>query len=412
MGGSGNATAAGGAARPYTRPVDAEAFAEHLRFPRGRGHVPAGSFRGAAGGAACGDLVRDRRARRGRPRGRRRLRGLGLRRRRRGRLGRRGAGARRARPGRRPRRGARTSPPSSAGSPRASSTRPSWPPTRSTPPWAPPSPPARRVPGGPAAHARGHERRRRLGGGRAARRARGPRGGRGHARAVARPGQRRRGVVLLGPRRPRWPASVAHGMGLPHLTLDLREAFRAGVVDPFLADHAAGLTPNPCVRCNGAVRLDAMVALRRPPRRRRPGHRPLRARHAGRPAARRGRSRQGPELHAGRARAGARCARLRFPLGELTKPEVRALAARRGPARGRQARVPGPVLPRRHRQGRVPGAARAARRPPRGRGRPRRARAAGATAARTTSPSASARGWAWPPPSRSTCSPPTSRPTR
>ncbi|HYF26055.1 MAG TPA: iron-sulfur cluster assembly scaffold protein, partial [Baekduia sp.] len=55
--------------------------------------------------------------------------------------------------------------------------------------------------------------------------------------------------------------SVAHRMGLAHLTLDLRDAFRAGVVDPWLADHAAGLTPNPCVRCNGAVRLDAMVAL-------------------------------------------------------------------------------------------------------------------------------------------------------
>ncbi|HWT21991.1 MAG TPA: iron-sulfur cluster assembly scaffold protein, partial [Solirubrobacteraceae bacterium] len=38
--------------------MDAEAFAEHLRFPEGRGHAPAGSFRGVAGGAACGDLVR------------------------------------------------------------------------------------------------------------------------------------------------------------------------------------------------------------------------------------------------------------------------------------------------------------------------------------------------------------------
>ena len=54
---------------------------------------------------------------------------------------------------------------------------------------------------------------------------------------------------------------VAHDLGLPHFTLDLREEFRAGVVDPWLADHAAGLTPNPCVRCNGHVRLDAMLAF-------------------------------------------------------------------------------------------------------------------------------------------------------
>ena len=42
----------------YTRRVDAEAFAEHLQFPRGRGHVPPASCSGSAGGAACGDLIR------------------------------------------------------------------------------------------------------------------------------------------------------------------------------------------------------------------------------------------------------------------------------------------------------------------------------------------------------------------
>ena len=63
--------------------------------------------------------------------------------------------------------------------------------------------------------------------------------------------------------------ALAHGMGLPHLTLDLRDEFRAGVVEPWLADHAAGLTPNPCVRCNGHVRLDAMLDLADAPRRRR-----------------------------------------------------------------------------------------------------------------------------------------------
>ncbi|HYI19603.1 MAG TPA: iron-sulfur cluster assembly scaffold protein, partial [Solirubrobacteraceae bacterium] len=38
--------------------MDAEAFREHLEYPRGRGDVPPASFRGTAGGAACGDLVR------------------------------------------------------------------------------------------------------------------------------------------------------------------------------------------------------------------------------------------------------------------------------------------------------------------------------------------------------------------
>ncbi len=55
--------------------------------------------------------------------------------------------------------------------------------------------------------------------------------------------------------------ALAHGMGMPHLSIDLRSEFRAGVIDHWLSDHAAGLTPNPCVRCNGQVRLDAMLEL-------------------------------------------------------------------------------------------------------------------------------------------------------
>jgi tRNA-specific 2-thiouridylase len=55
--------------------------------------------------------------------------------------------------------------------------------------------------------------------------------------------------------------ALAHRMGIPHVTLDLRERFRAEVVDRFLDGYAAGRTPNPCVRCNGEVRFDAMLEL-------------------------------------------------------------------------------------------------------------------------------------------------------
>jgi tRNA-specific 2-thiouridylase len=129
--------------------------------------------------------------------------------------------------------------------------------------------------------------------------------------------------------------ALAHGMGIPHLTLDLREEFRAGVVQPFLDDHAAGVTPNPCVRCNGHVRLDAMLELAE-----RLGA------VAGLATGHYARVRDGL-LHTAAdpakdqsymlaATAPATLARLRFPLGELTKPEVRALAERAGlPVAGR-----------------------------------------------------------------------------
>ena len=97
-------------------------------------------------------------------------------------------------------------------------------------------------------------------------------------------------------------------MGLPHLTLDLREEFRAGVVSPFLDDHAAGLTPNPCVRCNGHVRLDAMIDLARrarAPTRSRPATTPASPATRDGPLLRaRRRPGEGPELHARRAGAG------------------------------------------------------------------------------------------------------------
>ncbi len=48
---------------------------------------------------------------------------------------------------------------------------------------------------------------------------------------------------------------VADVIGIPHYTLDFREVFAREVVDPFVADYARGLTPNPCIRCNERVRF-------------------------------------------------------------------------------------------------------------------------------------------------------------
>ena len=54
---------------------------------------------------------------------------------------------------------------------------------------------------------------------------------------------------------------ACHARGLPHVALDLREAFRTTVVRPFVDGYAAGETPNPCTRCNGAFRLHELVGF-------------------------------------------------------------------------------------------------------------------------------------------------------
>jgi tRNA-specific 2-thiouridylase len=52
---------------------------------------------------------------------------------------------------------------------------------------------------------------------------------------------------------------TCHSLGLPHVTLDLREEFRRAVVTPFVDGYAAGLTPNPCGTCNGQFRFGALL---------------------------------------------------------------------------------------------------------------------------------------------------------
>jgi tRNA-specific 2-thiouridylase len=122
--------------------------------------------------------------------------------------------------------------------------------------------------------------------------------------------------------------ALAHRMGIPHITLDLRDEFRQQVVDDFVAQHEAGGTPNPCVRCNGLVRFGEMLAL-------------ADALGADRLAtghyAQIDRDDQGPLLVAAvdqnkdQAYMLARLTpgqldKLWFPLGEIEKPQVRAIA--------------------------------------------------------------------------------------
>jgi tRNA-specific 2-thiouridylase len=122
--------------------------------------------------------------------------------------------------------------------------------------------------------------------------------------------------------------ALAHRMGLPHVTLDVRAGFRSEVVQDFVDELGAGRTPNPCVRCNGHVRFDAMLDYARAA-----GAARLATGHYARIA----RDAHGPLVRAAAdpakdqaymlARLSPRdLDRVWFPLGELEKPQVRELA--------------------------------------------------------------------------------------
>jgi tRNA-uridine 2-sulfurtransferase len=125
---------------------------------------------------------------------------------------------------------------------------------------------------------------------------------------------------------------VAHSLGIPHFTLDLEADFRRRVVARFIDGYAEGQTPNPCILCNGEVRLAAMLDLAQ-----RLGATRLLTGHYARIVE----DAEGPLLAAGADAAKDQSymlaalpldllGRLGFPLTDMTKDEVRAVAARHG----------------------------------------------------------------------------------
>ncbi len=54
-------------------------------------------------------------------------------------------------------------------------------------------------------------------------------------------------------------AAVAGQLGFPHQTLDLCQEFRSKVIQPFIAEYERGRTPNPCVGCNRTMKFGALL---------------------------------------------------------------------------------------------------------------------------------------------------------
>jgi tRNA-uridine 2-sulfurtransferase len=126
--------------------------------------------------------------------------------------------------------------------------------------------------------------------------------------------------------------ATCHSLGLPHVTLDLREEFRRAVVDPFVLGYERGETPNPCIQCNGGFRFARLLAFAR-----RAGADTLATGHYARIVEHRGRLLLARGLDPEKDQSymlarvdPAKLERISFPLGTQTKGETRAEAERAG----------------------------------------------------------------------------------
>ena len=126
---------------------------------------------------------------------------------------------------------------------------------------------------------------------------------------------------------------VADHLGIEHHVFNFGEDFTRDVIDPYVASHQAGRTPNPCIECNRHLKFDRLlrradalgfdhVAT---------GHH-VRIGHdaAGRPHLQRGHDVAKDQSYVLYVVPGSVLERVSFPIGHVTKDEVRAEAARLG----------------------------------------------------------------------------------
>jgi len=125
---------------------------------------------------------------------------------------------------------------------------------------------------------------------------------------------------------------VAAELGIAYYVLDYTDDFKDGVVDHFIHDYASGQTPNPCIECNRTVKFDRLlgrldefdtdVLVT--------GHHARVSEEDGVFSLLRGTDNAKDQSYVLSMLTQSQLSRVRLPVGELTKPQVRRIAASMG----------------------------------------------------------------------------------
>ncbi len=128
--------------------------------------------------------------------------------------------------------------------------------------------------------------------------------------------------------------AVARRLGVRHEVLELAQTFRATVIDYFVGSYREGLTPNPCIACNDHLKFGALLTRAQAWQARwvATGHyaRVGYDEPSGRSTLRRAAHHEKDQSYVLFNLRQEQLAQARFPLGELTKPQVRAAARELG----------------------------------------------------------------------------------
>jgi tRNA-specific 2-thiouridylase len=126
---------------------------------------------------------------------------------------------------------------------------------------------------------------------------------------------------------------VAAQLGIQHHVFNFGDDFETNVIGPYVAEHAAGRTPNPCIECNRHIKFDRLL-------RRATGlgfdlvatghHARIAVGTDGTRRVARGADRAKDQSYVLGMLGSAQLGKVCFPVGEMTKAEVRAHAARLG----------------------------------------------------------------------------------
>lgn len=127
---------------------------------------------------------------------------------------------------------------------------------------------------------------------------------------------------------------VCAKIGIPHYVLNFSRDFHEGVVDDFITEYIAGRTPNPCVQCNIKIKWQTLIEKSKELGADyiATGHyaKIIHNKETGRYELHRGKDENKDQSYALWGIKQENLAKTLFPLGDLSKPEVRKIAEKYG----------------------------------------------------------------------------------